>query len=186
MMIVSKIALFFVDVTSLFLKLLGKGFNKLLWEWFKYSSSFVGFGMRLAIAKNLAKKIGNYAVFDPDVTIRGWENLEIGEEVYFNKSCYVNAEGGMKIGSYTMIAYYAKLITDSHNFSDKKKPMAHQGVSHKAIIIEDDVWIGAGAVVTSGRTLKKGCIIGANAVVTKDTEPYGIYGGVPAVLIRKR
>lgn len=52
--------------------------------------------------------------------------------------------------------------------------------------IGHDVWIGCGAFVRKGVTIADGCIIGANAVVVKDTEPYGIYAGNPAHLIRSR
>ncbi|MGJ8735327.1 acyltransferase [Zobellia laminariae] len=53
-------------------------------------------------------------------------------------------------------------------------------------IIEDDVWIGYGAVVMSGITIGKGSIIAAGSVVTKNTNPYTIYGGNPAKEIAPR
>ena len=56
----------------------------------------------------------------------------------------------------------------------------------KSIIVEDDVWIGFGAQVMGGVTLKRGSVIGAGAVVTHDTEEYGVYAGVPARLIKYR
>lgn len=59
-------------------------------------------------------------------------------------------------------------------------------MSCKGIIIEDDVWIGAGVKVLDGVTIAQGCVIGANSVVTKSTEPYGIYVGVPARKIKSR
>ena len=52
--------------------------------------------------------------------------------------------------------------------------------------IAADVWIGTKAVIRDGVTIGHGCVIGAGAVVTKDTEPYGIYVGVPAKLTRYR
>lgn len=52
--------------------------------------------------------------------------------------------------------------------------------------IEDDVWIGYGSIIMGGVTIGKGCIIAAGSVVTKDTEPYFIYGGNPARKIRPR
>jgi maltose O-acetyltransferase len=56
----------------------------------------------------------------------------------------------------------------------------------KAIIIEDDVWIGAGAVIMPGVTLRRGTVVGANSVVTKDTEEYAVVVGAPARKIRSR
>ena len=54
------------------------------------------------------------------------------------------------------------------------------------IVIGDDVWIGYEAIIFAGVTIGGGAIIGSRAVVTKDVPPYGIVGGVPAKLIRKR
>lgn len=59
-------------------------------------------------------------------------------------------------------------------------------MSCKSIIIEDDVWIGAVVKVLDGVTIAQGCVIGANSVVTKSTEPYGIYVGIPARKIKSR
>ena len=72
------------------------------------------------------------------------------------------------------------------NFQDINIPMKNQGIHTSPIIIEDDVWIGYGAVITKGVTIRKGAIIGANAVVTKDVPEYAIVGGVPAKIIKYR
>lgn len=59
-------------------------------------------------------------------------------------------------------------------------------IKNNAIItVEDDVWIGANVVVMPGVTIKKGSVIGAGAVLLHDTEPFSIYAGVPAMMIRK-
>ena len=54
------------------------------------------------------------------------------------------------------------------------------------IVIDDGVWIGANATILSGVHIAEGCVIAAGAIVTDDTVPYGIYGGVPAKLIKMR
>ncbi len=52
--------------------------------------------------------------------------------------------------------------------------------------IGQDCWIGAYAIINCGVSIADGCIIAAGAVITKDTEPYGVYGGVPAKRIKDR
>jgi len=85
-----------------------------------------------------------------------------------------------------MIAQCVSIRDTDHNFEDCNIAMIDQGIVTDSIIIENDVWICHGAVVTRGVTIGKGSIIAANAVVTKDIEPYTIVGGIPAKLIKKR
>ena len=58
--------------------------------------------------------------------------------------------------------------------------------NNSGVVIENDVWIGHGAIIMDGVKIGNGAVIGAGAVVTKDVEPYAIMGGVPAKLIRYR
>ncbi|HOO26508.1 MAG TPA: DapH/DapD/GlmU-related protein [Clostridiales bacterium] len=74
----------------------------------------------------------------------------------------------------------------AHSYTDPDTPIVDQPTDQRKITIEDNVWIGANAVITPGITIGTGSIIGAGAVVTKDVEPYSVMGGVPAKLIRKR
>lgn len=73
-----------------------------------------------------------------------------------------------------------------HNYIDATALIKDQGFTEKDIIIGDDVWIGYGAQIMPGVNISDGCVIAAGAVVTKNTEPYGIYGGIPAKKIKHR
>jgi acetyltransferase-like isoleucine patch superfamily enzyme len=98
----------------------------------------------------------------------------------------ITGPGDIVIGSYVRIAPRATIVAGSHIFDDPSKPIHKQGMRGKGITIEDDVWIGTNATILDGVTISKGCIIGANSVVTKSTEAYSIYGGVPAKCIGRR
>ena len=73
-----------------------------------------------------------------------------------------------------------------HPIEGRMPPVFARPVIPKAIVIEDDVWIGAGAVIMPGTTLRRGTVVGANAVVTRDTEEYSVVVGAPAKKIRTR
>jgi acetyltransferase-like isoleucine patch superfamily enzyme len=93
--------------------------------------------------------------------------------------------GGLEIGPHCNIAAHCVLATVGHDYRIKDKPMS-MGSQAAPIVLEEDVWLCANVTVTAGVRIAKGCVIGANAVVTKDTEPMGLYVGVPARRLRDR
>jgi maltose O-acetyltransferase len=95
------------------------------------------------------------------------DNLEIGENVMMGLNC--------------------NILPNNHIFDRVDIPIIQQGESEEVItIIEDDVWIGNQVVLTPGRTIKKGSIIAAGCVLSKDFPEYSIVGGNPSRLIRSR
>lgn len=122
--------------------------------------------------------------FQENIYIGNGKSLSIGKHCQINENVFIQ---GASIGNYVMIAADVKIINLKHRFSSKDIPMIKQGrEKYVNPVIEDDVWIGRGAIILPGVKISKGSIIGAGAVITKDTEEYSIYGGVPARLIRKR
>lgn len=79
-----------------------------------------------------------------------------------------------------------QIRTDTHCYKDRSTLILDQGHTGAEIIVEDDVWIGHGAQIMPGVIVSRGCVIGAGAIVTKSTEPYGVYVGVPAKCIAYR
>lgn len=114
-------------------------------------------------------------------------NIEIGKDSYVNSGYLIASENArIKIGDNCLLSYNIHIRTDMHNYADINCPINKQGFSERDIIIKDDVWIGFGAQIMPGVTIERGCVIGAGAVVTHNTKPYGVYGGVPAKLIKFR
>jgi galactoside O-acetyltransferase len=114
--------------------------------------------------------------------------LEVGDNCSINTNVQLGASGGrLVIGNDVMIASNVVIRVANHNiwrdFPVREQPLSHNfGEVH----VEDDVWIGANSVITSGVTLRVGTVVGAGAVVTKSTEPYSIVAGVPARKIGER
>ncbi len=114
------------------------------------------------------------------------QNIEVGDDVWFNERCYIVGGGKIKIGSNVMLARNVSLITSNHGYSSKEIPMLKQEIVSAPIEIGDDVWLGVNVVVLKGIKIGKGAIVGAGSVVTKDVPEFAIVGGAPAKLIRFR
>ncbi|ADH67089.1 sugar O-acetyltransferase [Nocardiopsis dassonvillei] len=108
-------------------------------------------------------------------------NTAFGEDVFVNQGCTFMDRGGIRVGNRVMIAPRVSLITGGHPL-----PLAERReyLSFAPIVIEDDVWIGAAAVVTQGVTIGAGSVVAAGAVVTRDVPARTLVGGVPARVIR--
>lgn len=79
------------------------------------------------------------------------------------------------------------IYPSSHLFEKKDLLIREQGYENpKQVIIEDDVWIGARVIILGGIRIKKGAVIGAGSVVTKDVEPFTVVAGAPARKIKER
>lgn len=113
-------------------------------------------------------------------------NIEIGENCSINTFCHISGNGGLKIGNNVRIASNTVIIPANHIFDDPSIPITYQGESQKGIVIEDDVWIGAGVRILDGVTIGSGCVVGAGSVVNKSLPPMSIAVGVPAKVIRER
>jgi len=78
------------------------------------------------------------------------------------------------------------LIAENHVADDPERPIKVQGVSRESILIEDDVWLGAGVIVVAGVTIGRGSAVAAGCVVTHDVPPFALVAGVPARVVRSR
>lgn len=113
-------------------------------------------------------------------------HIRIGNNTSVNPYTIVYGQGNTTIGDNVRIAAQCCIIPSNHIFTDINTPIYLQGLSKKGILIEDDVWLGAGVKVLVGVIIRKGSIIGSNAVVTKSTNQYSVCVGIPAKEIKNR
>ena len=117
--------------------------------------------------------------------------------------CINNAVGDVAIGDHTRIGIHCTVIGPvcignnvnlaqgitvtalNHNFTDTSRRIDEQGISTKPVVIGDDVWIGANAVILPGVTIGRHVVVAAGAVVTNDVPDNCIVGGVPAKIIKE-
>ena len=110
-------------------------------------------------------------------------NTYFGQNVYLNTGVTILDSNAVKIGDNVLIGPNVGFYTPSHplNAEDRRKGLERS----LPIIIEDDVWIGASAVILGGVIIKKGAVIGAGSVVIRDVEENTVVAGNPAKVIKR-
>lgn len=166
-------------------------------------------GRRL-IYKNFFRKLGNYVSFGDLVTITEPKNIAIGENTVFLQGCFLYGHGNGKIsigkrcsfnsnvligasengtvfiGDNVLIGPNVVIRASLHDYSNIKINIRDQGHRSGFINIEDNVWIGANTVISQNVNIRKGCVVGAGSVVTKDLPSNYLCVGAPARPIKKR
>ena len=123
----------------------------------------------------------------------GIDNIYVGDDVSLGANTRIMTTRAKVIfGNHIMFGPGVTLVSGDHRTDIVGRYMSTIGDSEKLdendldIIIEDDVWIGTGAIVLKGVRVGRGSVVAAGSVVAKDIEPYSIVGGVPAKCIKKR
>ncbi len=166
-------------------------------RYFLYCRRFVSCGLRVSFSqgcriRNFRKiRIASDASFGPNTQIladQSTDGIEIGEYVSCNSNVMINADKslGIKIGAYCLIGPNVVFRAADHVFANREMFIQRQGHKAGRIVVEQDVWIGANAVILKNVTIRKGAIVAAGAVVVDDVLEYQIVGGVPAKPIGQR
>lgn len=115
--------------------------------------------------------------------IGGAKNIEIGKGTFINSETRFGVPSEkVIIGKNVQIGPRVMFETMNHGLVYEEGK--GRGSWAKPIVIEDEVWIGAGCIVTQGVTIGKGAVVAAGAVVTKDVQPNTVVGGTPAKFIK--
>lgn len=108
-------------------------------------------------------------------------NIRIGEDSIIGEGVVLDGRDKLIIGDHVDIASEAMIYNAEHDVHD-----AEFKAKTEPVYIQDYVFVGPRAIILPGITVKKGAIVAAGAVVTKDVEEYSIVGGVPAKVIGER
>jgi acetyltransferase-like isoleucine patch superfamily enzyme len=128
--------------------------------------------------------LGDYSVIESFCCI----NNAVGDVLigdYTRIGLHNTVIGPVTIGSHVNLAQGITVTALNHNFEDPNKRIDEQGISTTPVTIEDDIWIGANAVVLPGVTIGSHSVVAAGAVVTKDVPPHSLVAGVPAKVIKQ-
>ena len=111
--------------------------------------------------------------------------IRIGRDSLIGEYNVLRGQGGIQIGERVYTSPMVQMLAVNHIFDDPTRPFVEQGITAQGIVVENDVWIGSGAILTVGVRVGKGAVVAAGAVVNQDVPPHTLVGGVPARVIRK-
>ncbi len=136
--------------------------------------------VRVLFSKLIGQPVSeNFGLFPPFYTDFG-KNIHIGENVFINSGVTMQDQGGIWIGDNCLIGHHVMFATLNHGLAVSDRATLYP----KPIRVENNVWIGANAVILQGVTIGEGAVIAAGAVVTKDVPAHCIAAGVPAKPVR--
>jgi len=113
--------------------------------------------------------------------------IKLGKRASINNNVILGASdnGEIILGNDVMVGFNTVMRASNHRYNKRNVPIIEQGHVGGRIVIEDDVWIGANAVILPNVKIGKGAIIGAGAVVNRNVPSYALAGGVPAKVIKE-
>ncbi|MFL5580652.1 MAG: acyltransferase [Gemmatimonadaceae bacterium] len=157
----------------------------LLWLWYSFDRTVAGgqnvdLGVRLRrlLAGHVFKRVGrNFKCFQ-HVEFSYGHNLEVGDDVVVHRHVLLDDRGGIILGNGVSISDYANIYSHTHSIVEQKD------VTNACTVLEDGVRITYHATVLAGVRVGTQGMVGANAVATKDVEPYHVNVGIPAKTVR--
>ncbi|MDX1383794.1 MAG: acyltransferase [Thermoanaerobaculia bacterium] len=110
--------------------------------------------------------------------------IRIGSDSLIGEYSVLRGQGGISLGDRVYTSPMTQILAVDHVVDDPDRSFVEQGIRARGIVIEDDVWLGAGAIVTDGVKIGRGAVVGAGAVVTRDVAPHTVVAGNPARVVR--
>lgn len=164
----------------------GRGFfRRTLWHFvnaiFLQSALCPSSGTKICLLRLFGAKIGKGVLLKPSINVKYPWNLEIGDYSWIGEHAWLDSLSPIKIGNNVCISQGAYFCTGNHDWTDPAF-----GLIVEEIVVEDGAWIGARATVLPGVTVASHSIVTAGSVIAKDTEPYMIYTGNPAIKVKER
>ena len=93
--------------------------------------------------------------------------------------------GPVHIGNDVILAQNVTVTGLNHNYQDVDVPINHQGISTNCVHIDNDVWIGANAVILPGVSVGKHSVVAAGSIVTRSVPPFSVCAGNPARVVKQ-
>jgi maltose O-acetyltransferase len=138
---------------------------------------------RQTILQQLLGQLGKNSIVEPPFYCSYGRNIYIGDHVFLNVLCTILDCNEVRIGNHVMIGPAVQIYTAAHELQARAR---NQGLEvAKAIVIEENVWVGGGAILLPGVRIGRNAVVGAGAVVSRDVPTNTVVVGNPARVIRE-
>jgi galactoside O-acetyltransferase len=135
--------------------------------------------------------IGSHVRIDPEVVLLATGPLTIGCYTHIAAGVFIAAKAGFEMKNFVNLAHGARIYTINDDYSGAHLmgstiPEELLSLDSRPVSMEEYASVGAGAIVLPGVTLAEGSVLGALSLIGRSTEPWTMYGGVPARAIKAR
>lgn len=137
---------------------------------------------RETILQQLLGQMGQNSTIEPPFHCVYGQNIILGDHVYLNISCTILDCNTVRIGNHVMIGPSVQIYTAAHDLEAEARNQGWEVA--RAITVEDNVWIGGGAILLPGVRIGRNAVVGAGSVVTRDVPANAVAAGNPARVIR--
>ena len=151
--------------------------SRVLFQWCPFCLS----PFKRSVLRLFGAHVGKGVVIKPEVKITFPWKLTLGEEVWLGEESWLLNLAPIIIASNACISQRAVLCTGNHNYTSPAFDLITAPIQ-----VGQGAWIGANAFVSPGVSVGGHAVLTAGSAATKDLEPYGVYQGNPAVLVRQR
>ena len=145
------------------------------------NSFFPFYRFKVFLLRLFGAKMGHNVLIKPQVNIKYPWFLEIGNNVWIGEKVWIDNLAKVSIGNNVCLSQGSLLFSGNHDYTK----VAFDLITNM-ILLEDGVWIGAGAIVCGGTICRDHVVLSVGSVATGELESMGIYRGNPAVRIKDR
>lgn len=138
-------------------------------------------GLKVKLLRLFGAEVGQGVVIKPNVNIKYPWRLKIGDHSWIGEGVWIDNLVQVSIGKHVCLSQGAMLLTGNHNYKKSTFDLIAEPIT-----LEDGVWIGANAMVSSGVYCNSHAVLAVQSVANQDLAAYTIYQGNPALAIRKR
>ncbi len=138
---------------------------------------------RQTTLQQLLGQIGQNSIIEPPFYCSYGRNIYIGDYVFLNVGCTILDCNEVRIGRHVMLGPNVQIYTAAHDLKAETRIQGWEAAS--PITIEDNVWIGGGAILLPGVRIGRNAVVGAGAVVTRSVPANTVAVGNPARVIRE-